>query len=54
MFFNVIYTKWDLQKEDDAFQRVVKSSADKKETSQELYDNLFVKNVDITYYIPKS
>lgn len=54
MFFNVLYTKWDLKKEDDAFQEVVKSSADKKETAQQLYDNLFVKNVDITYYIPKS
>lgn len=51
--FRVIYTKGQMNAEDDAWQKVIKSSSDKNETSKVLYDNLFVKNVPTSFYIPK-
>ena len=53
MAFNVLYTKADMQAQMDAFQKIVKSSADKDETSKQFYDNFFVKEVPTSFYIPE-
>lgn len=51
IFFNIkdIYDRWNCKW--DIFEKILKSSADKNETSEQFYENYFIKKVPNSYYI---
>lgn len=50
MYFKLIFMRSEMQAQMDKFQKIVKSSADKNETSKQFYDNYFVKEVPDSFY----